>query len=240
MSGENPLYSIIITAYECHAYGVQFIEENMAAIISQTYRPIQVVISDHSKNDNIENVISGMDMCGVNVIYKRYEEHYGNPCHNWNNALLYATGDYIHYLALDDRLYDIQSVASIVKYAENNKTSRWFAIGHITEPENKNFIPRWNDNILVKNTISGPSAIVLRRDLRHIQLDPAFTYYLDLDWYYRLYKEAGVPNCIGYPLWINRRGPHQLTRTVCTAENNKREDQLLIKKYGYPYPRSPA
>lgn len=240
MVENNPLYSILITSYECHGYGVQFIKENMEAIISQEYRPIQVVISDHSKNDDIENVISAMDTSGVEVIYKRYEEHYGNPCHNWNNALLYATGDYIHYLALDDRLYDKKSVMTIVNYAEKNKESRWFATAHITEPENTKFIPRWNDNILIKNTISGPSAIVIRKDLRHIRLDPAFIYNLDLDWYYRLYKEAGVPNCIGDPCWINRCGPHQLTRVVCTAENNRREDEHLIKKYGYPLPRSPA
>ena len=240
MVENNPLYSILITSYECHGYGVQFIKENMEAIISQEYRPIQVVISDHSKNDDIENVISAMDTSGVEVIYKRYEEHYGNPCHNWNNALLYATGDYIQYLALDDRLYDNKSVMSIVQYGETNKQSRWFATAHITDPENTKFIPRWNDNILIKNTISGPSAIVIRKDLRHIRLDPAFIYYLDLDWYYRLYKEGGVPKFITLHCWINRSGPHQLTRVVCTAENNRREGEYLIKKYGYPLPRSPA
>ena len=240
MDGKKPLYSILITTYECHGHGVQFIKENLNAIVTQTYRPIQVVVSDHSRDDAIEQAVSATDTSGVEIIYKRYTEHYGSPCHNWNNTLLYATGDYLHYFALDDRLRDEHTVGDIVTYAENNRGSRWFATGNIVEPRGNTFMPSWNDTILSKNTLSGPSAIVLRKDLRHIQLDPTFIYFLDLDWYYRLYKEAGVPNCIKRICWINRFGTHNLTNTVCTSQSISEERKLLIAKYGDPLPRSPA
>ena len=89
----------------------EFLEENLSMIVNQSYPNIQVIISDHSKDDEIENFVNTFDKKNLELIYTRYTENYGNPCHNWNNALQYATGDYLHYLAMDDRFYDIDGIA---------------------------------------------------------------------------------------------------------------------------------
>lgn len=41
-------YSILITSYECYGKGAEFLRENLLSVFSQTYRPIQCIISDHS------------------------------------------------------------------------------------------------------------------------------------------------------------------------------------------------
>lgn len=232
------MYSIIITSYECYGKGSEFLKENLLHVFSQTYRPIQCIVSDHSRDNVIEDMVKTLNSNGVELIYLRYSEHYGNPCHNWNNALKYATGDYIHYLAMDDRLADDCSVQHVVEFMKQSNP-KWVAVSQILSDTNEKFTPSWNDDILNNNSISGPSAIVLDKSMKHITLDPEFVWFLDLDWYYRLYKEGGKPAIFDNIIFINRVHPHQLTRTTCkSTKYKKNEHNKLIAKYGYPLPNS--
>jgi len=232
------MYSILITSYECYGKGSEFLKENLLKVFSQTYRPIQCIVSDHSRDNVIEDMVKTLDTNGVDFIYLRYSENYGNPCHNWNNALKYATGDYIHYLAMDDQLANDLAIQNVVEFMKES-SPKWVALPHILYHTNQNFTPRWNDNILSWNTISGPSAIVLDKSMKHITLDPQFTWFLDLDWYYRLYKEAGKPVILDKIIWINRIHSNQLSHTICNSDEYRtNEYNKLIAKYGYPLPNS--
>jgi glycosyltransferase involved in cell wall biosynthesis len=227
-----PQYSILITTYECSGKGKEFLEENLSMIVNQSYPNIQVIISDHSKDDEIENFVNTFDKKNLELIYTRYTEHYGNPCHNWNNALQYASGDYLHYLAMDDRFYDIDVIEYIVNFMEHKKDISWVATAHQLDPANLIFIPKWDQRIFFgMNTISGPSAIIIRKTIKHITLDPEFLYFLDLDWYYRLFDVAGPPFIIKKICWVNRVSPYQLSHTVCTEELKNLEKIKLINKY---------
>jgi glycosyltransferase involved in cell wall biosynthesis len=231
-------YSILITSYECYGKGADLLKESLLNVFSQTYRPIQCIVSDHSKDDVIKEMISTLDTNGVEFLYLKYSEHYGNPCHNWNNALKYCTGDYIHYLAMDDRLACPNVVQETVSFMETSN-AKWIACSHIIDPTGYRFTPTWNNNILHgNNTISGPSAVVLDKSLKHINLDPTFIWFLDLDWYYRLYKEAGKPTIYDNVLFINRFHSLQLTNIVCNRERQEHEAYLLRVKYGNPLPYS--
>jgi len=230
-------YSILITAYECYGKGAEFLRENLLSVFSQTYRPIQCIISDHSKDDVIKEMVNTLDTNGVECLYVKYSENYGNPCHNWNNALQYCTGDYIHYLAMDDRLAYQDAVQDTVNFMKTHNP-KWVACSHIVYPAGYKFTPRWNSNILQCNTISGPSAVVLDKSLKHIKMDPTFIWYLDLDWYYRIYKEVGPPTIYDNVLFINRIHNLQLTNTVCNIKRQKHETKLLRLKYGSPLPTS--
>ena len=217
--------------------GKTFLEESMKAIIEQTYRPIQVVISDHSRDTAIKDYILNLAPKSVDIIYTEYTENYGSPCHNWTNALKYAIGDYIQYLALDDKLAHPKALQEAVEFMEANPM-KWFITAHRINPSGEVFVPKWNSNILQRNTVSGPSAIILRSSLKDIKLDPEFIWYLDLDWYYRLYKEGGKPGVISSIHWINRKHPLQLTHTVCSQAKKDSEKARLFEKYGNPLPSS--
>lgn len=232
-------FTLLITSYECKGMGKTFLEESMKAILQQTYRPIQVVISDHSKDTVIKDYIGSLNHHDIELIYTPYADNYGSPCHNWNNALKYATGDYIQYLALDDMLAHPRAVEYAVEEMNAEPKSNWFITAHRINPSGETFIPKWNSNILQRNTVSGPSAIIIRPALKHIKLDPEFIWYLDLDWYYRLYKEGGKPEVITSVHWINRKHPLQLTHTVCSQERKDSEKARLFEKYGNPLPHTP-
>ena len=231
------MYSVVITSYECNGKGVSFLGETLKSVFNQTYRPIQCIVSDHSKNNEIENMVKTLSPSDIDFKYVRYADNYGNPCHNWNNGLQYVTGDYIHYLAMDDMLAYADSVANIMNQIKMYPKSRWFACAHITYPLNKYYIPEWNAKILYgKNLLSGPSAIIINKNLRHIKLDPQFIWFLDVDWYYRLFLEADKPKILWQPLFINRTHADQLTNTVCNNNLIIEETSKLQQKYGNPLP----
>ena len=233
----NMKYSILITSYECYGKGAEFLKENLLNVFSQTYRPIQCIVSDHSKDDVIKNMVDTLDTNGVEFLYLKYSEHYGNPCHNWNNALKYCTGDYIHYLCMDDRLASPNAVEETVSFMKRSN-AKWIACSHIVDPTGHKFTASWNNTILQNNSISGPSAVVLHKSLKHINLDPTFIWFLDVDWYYRLYKEVGKPTIYDNILFINRSHSLQLSSTVCNTERQKYETNLLHLKYGSVLPNS--
>lgn len=235
----NPLVSILITTYECHGKGAEFIRVHLESIAQQTYRPIEVIVSDHSRDDAVQAAVEGMNMRGVTLRYVRYTEHYGNPCHNWNNAAKYANGDFIKYAALDDPFSSANAVQALVDCMAANPSKQWIVSAHYTVPANYKFSPKWNPEILTRNTVSGPSAAFLRRSLLHVQFDPQFSWLLDLDWYYRLYKEAGQPAICQEVTWINNTHPFQLSSTVNDTAVRQLEADRMKKKYGDPLPLAP-
>jgi hypothetical protein len=230
-------YSILTTTYECYGKGKLFVEENLRNVFMQSYRPLQCIISDHSKDDVIENYIKTLDTNGVELVYVRYKENYGNPGDNWNNALNYATGKYIQYNCMDERLAHNDAVKNIVEFMEKND-AKWIACSQITEPTNKKYTPSWNKSIINKNTISGPTAVVIRDNLKHITMDSQFFYYIDTEWYYRLYKEAGSPVIFDSISYIGRVHDLQLTNIFCTNERISLENERLHVKYNFNLPSS--
>jgi glycosyltransferase involved in cell wall biosynthesis len=230
-------YSILITSYECYGKGSELLKETLLSVFSQTYRPIQCIVSDHSKDDIIKDMVATLDTNGIEFIYIKYSEHYGSPCHNWNNALKYSTGDYLHYVAMDERYAHSDAVQDIVDFMKKTN-AKWTACSQMVDPMNTKFTPKWNDNILQCNTIGGPLAVVLDKSLKHITLDPQFIWFLDLDWYYRIYKEVGPPIIYDEIAIIGRIHELQLTNTVCNTQRRNYETNLLRMKYGNPIPRS--
>ena len=226
------MYSILLTTYECNGFGPYFTLHNLRKIIAQTYRPIQVVVSDHSQNDDIEEMINSLDPSGVEIVYTRYTEHYGNPVANWNNALRFAKGDYITYFCMDDYFYDNDSVARIMSEIQAHPDAKWFATSMFTAPTQVR-VPRYNPSILFRNTLGGPSGIIIRRELSSVQLDPQFLWFLDTDWYYRLWEEAGEPFIIPTPTLVVREHPNQLTNTVCNDAYIEEDRARMLAKYPF-------
>jgi len=225
------VYSALVTTYECDGKGVGFTTDCLHSIISQTYRPIQCVVSDHSKDDKIETAVRSLDTKGVEVIYVRYSENYGSPCHNWNNALKYATGQFLHYIAMDDRLAHPMAVSDVVEHM-NQTGSQWVAVSCQFDPVSEGcHFPRWTGNILHENTIGGPTKVVIRDTLKHIQMDPRFIWVLDMDWFHRLFLAAGPPSFfVDTITYIDRHHPDQLTKKLTSVEK-AREHEDLLRKY---------
>ena len=229
----------MITSYECYGQGCEFLKKNLESVFAQTYRPLQCIVSDHSKDDVIESMVKTLDHKDIDFIYVRYTEHYGNPCHNWINALKYATGKTLQYMCMDDSLVHPDAIKNALADMNNND-AKWMICAHLFMPSNVISTPQWNDKLLYgHNTISGPGAAIISSDLKDVTFDPQFIWFLDVEWYYRLYKAAGHPYICTKPTFVNVEHGNQMTNRVHTTERRSAETELMYKKYGTPLPLCP-
>src|SRR5690606_32499532 len=106
--------SIAIPCYEMNGRGAFFLDYNLSKISTQTHPDIEVVISDHSKNDVIWDRANEWSS-RLNIKYCRYTEHYGSSSANTNNAIRHSSGDIIKILCQDDYLYSDHAIETIVK-----------------------------------------------------------------------------------------------------------------------------
>jgi glycosyltransferase involved in cell wall biosynthesis len=73
----------------------------VAAALSQTYPHFEVVVSNNASTDDTRNVLSGINDARLRVIHQ--ETNIG-LLPNWNACLANARGDYIVFVADDDRI----------------------------------------------------------------------------------------------------------------------------------------
>jgi len=95
----NTLVSICIPTYN----GEEFIAEAMASAINQTYRPLEIIVSDDNSQDKtIEIIESFKNKTDIEIsIYKHVPLGIGA---NWNNCVKQAKGEFIKFLFQDDLL----------------------------------------------------------------------------------------------------------------------------------------
>ena len=223
--------SICIPTWEQHGVGRRYLEELIISIDKQTYRNFELVISDHSKNDEIEKFV---DSLRCPVVYSRNERKYGNGVANLNDALQMANGELIKIMFQDDLMFSPKCLESIV----NNFTigDQWMVCGcNHTQDDgttfNRYFIPSWNDKIKKgENTISSPSVLTIRN--KNIEFfDENLTMMMDVEYYYRMYLKYGEPKILGDFLITNRQHPNQISNHYDKQEEAG-ELQYLKELYG--------
>jgi len=226
------VYSIMMSTFECWGKGPEFTKKHLDSIIAQTYRPLQCVISDHSKNSEIEDIVRATEPGGVDLIYVRYEKDYGNGVSNWGNACDHATGDYLQYASMDDWYHDPTAVERLVKFMDENTSVNWAILPVNQYPQGTQYRPRWPSNFnFTINTIGGPSSNLIRRVLKNIRMDNQHIYFGDVEWFYRLYIAAGKP--VIYPgdtIFTIRSHPLQ-QQNIISKDRQNNDIKLLLDKY---------
>lgn len=100
MSVFNPLVSICIPCFN----GGRYIKEAIQSAIDQTYRPLEIVISDDSSTDGSMEIIRSMQSNSLIPFY--IVNHTPSIIGaNWNNCVRLAKGKYIKFLFQDDLIY---------------------------------------------------------------------------------------------------------------------------------------
>lgn len=107
----KPLVSICIPTYN----GQKFIAEAMDAAINQTYRPLEIVVSeDASKDATLEIIKSFQNKTDIPIhIFTHKPSGIGA---NWNNCIVNSNGEYIKFLFQDDTI-ESNCIEKMVKYA---------------------------------------------------------------------------------------------------------------------------
>jgi glycosyltransferase involved in cell wall biosynthesis len=125
---QNNLISIIIATYEMYGKGKNFLIQAFESIEFQTYKNIEVVVSDHSINDEIKKVCLDYSK-KLNIKYIKNENNIGSSSANFNNGIKYSNGNIIKILMQDDFLYKNHTISDIVNTFNHDANIYWIANG---------------------------------------------------------------------------------------------------------------
>jgi hypothetical protein len=228
----NPFLSIAIPAYGYNGKGVEFLNHSLNIIHSQTFKDFEVVISDHSTDDTIENLCYKWSS-KLNIKYFKNEKGRGIISPNLNNALINCKGKWIKILFQDDYLYDDLSLIKIKNYIDSNPDTNWL----VTEFWHTNdgiqlyrkltpswpTMPIWAGN----NSLGCPSVLTIKND-NLILFNEDLNWLMDCEYYQRMYNLYGQPNILTESTMVNREVSDRLSNTISNevrvSEFNKLKD----------------
>jgi glycosyltransferase involved in cell wall biosynthesis len=98
-NNSNLMVSICIPTYN----GEEFLQEALDSILTQSYRPLEVIVSDDNSSDGTLELVSRFSDTVKFPVHIFSHEPRGIGA-NWNNSIRKASGDYIKFLFQDDVL----------------------------------------------------------------------------------------------------------------------------------------
>jgi glycosyltransferase involved in cell wall biosynthesis len=207
-----PLISICIPTYEAKGKGVELLTLNLASCLNQTYKNLEIIVSDHSINDDIKNFCDSIK--DPRIKYILYPENRGKPAYNTNNAIYNSSGDYIKIMNQDEFFLEEDSLELAVDLLDNNP---WviFPCAHIDLSTSEilsyhnPYLPIDKENLIKGiNTVGSPSCGLFPKGFK---IDTNILYMIDCELWYNLYITLGPSAIVNkYSIGI-LIGDHQLT-----------------------------
>lgn len=184
------MISICIPAYK----NEQYLKRLLDSIAIQDYKDFEVIISDDSPDNNLVSLISNYSD-KFNIRYIRNEVALGSPA-NWNNAIKYATGEWIKIMHDDDWFADKTSLGLFAEFANidscpfvfsgfSNIYSDGKAACYTVNKFQKWLLRRSPLNLLKQNFIGHPSTTLLRNDFAELY-DERLKWLVDIEYYVRM------------------------------------------------------
>jgi glycosyltransferase involved in cell wall biosynthesis len=225
--------SICIPTYEMNGKGVNYLEHSLNILNKQTYKDFEVVISDQSENNDIENLCKKWSNY-LNIKHIYYREGEKRSSSNINNAIKNANSEVIKILFQDDFLYDNQSLETeLVHFLGNHNHWMISACCHTKDGINliNPFYPKYHDNIHYgNNTISSPSVLMLKKE-SFLKFDENLFWLMDVEFYKRMFDSFGLPSICNYITVVNREHEDQVSNVFVNDEVRKKELAYISEKY---------
>ena len=217
-----------------HGKGVDLLTKSLDILNNQkniNFLDFEVVISDHSKNDDIEKCYKKFN--NLNFVYVRNTENHGSMSDNINNCIRHSSGKYIKPLFQDDFLYDETSLSKII----NNLQDSWMAneYTHLDLSNNSFYnqrTPSYNEGMKNgENTIGPPSSTIFLNDDNYFDMN--LLWFMDTEFYYRMYLKYGLPTILksSIPLNVVTTWSGQTTSTRITRELIDKEHSYINYKH---------
>jgi len=112
ISSKKPLVSICVPTYN----GEQYLAEALRSALAQTYRPLEIILSDDHSHDN-SLMLAAEVLSSGDIPFQIVSHHPSGIGANWNHCVRHASGQYIKFLFQDDILHP-DCVAEMVTFAE--------------------------------------------------------------------------------------------------------------------------
>lgn len=210
------MISICIPCYEMGGKGTPLLKRALDSIRSQTHKDVEIIISDHSINEEIENLCREYSK-DLDIVYIKNLENRGNFASNLNNSIRNASKEVIKLLMQDDYLIDPMALEFTFQSFDNPDVN-WLACGCYSgwsDQDYNSMIPRYEGDSISRgvNTIGSPSVISIRN--RNVQyFDETLSWVVDLDYYKKMNSFFGDPHILNrYSVFVQRH-PDQITNTL--------------------------
>ena len=242
MNTKLPLVSICIPAYNSE----KTIGKTLDSIVNQSYKNIEIIISDNHSTDNTETVVKSYEKFGVKYFLnpKRPEEltNTSSVVSNFNYVISLAKGEFIAIFHADD-IYDKTIIDRQVRFLQDNKTvGSVFTSSYLIDEHDKilktnsGVIPKelninkiidfdtlLNSIILSEYHLMFPTLTIRSEALFSVgNFNPKESYLSDIEFYLRLARWK--------PLGLINEKLHYY-RTDVTKEKDSLEKKIEITKH---------
>jgi hypothetical protein len=163
----EPWITICITAYEMQGRAAEYLTILLESIVKQDYTNWNVIVSDHSLDNIVEQVCAGYPF----VQHMYFKEHYGCSSPNFNHAMDFAGGLVIKPMCMDDYFYSSDALRTYAEALGSMPAPGWCALSCQVVSENGQshnfFVPRDTDCEYWRkggNTLSAPSVVAWSDD----------------------------------------------------------------------------
>lgn len=200
-----PKISIAIPTYIEDKRELQYLKHSFDRIKKQSFQDYEVIVSDNSSNDLVENLCEEYKNL-FSVIYKKNSDHIGMSA-NSNVAMDLCNGEYIKILHCDDFLFSFDALKTIVTFMDNSD-KYWLVNGFNHSYDEINFFdyrtPKYPEHLLIGNNLLGSPTNVTIRNQNIEYFDTNVQISMDHEWYHRLRMKYGMPLIIENVLTTSR------------------------------------
>lgn len=196
----SPLVTIIALCYNQEKY----LKETLDSIINQSYKNVELIITDDSSKDNSVNKIKQwIKLNNIKCTFIQNEKNLG-ICKSLNNAIKLAKGEYLNLIACDDVLFPNKIKNQLEQFINlNNRYSTIVSDCLVIDGESKIIHHSYGDlqkirleklnfnfmSILKYNPICAPTTMYRRKAILDIGGYDEDLLYEDLDMNLRLSKK---------------------------------------------------
>jgi glycosyltransferase involved in cell wall biosynthesis len=229
-----PFFSVAIPTWGIKGKGAEYLEHSFNIIAQQSFTDYEVVISDHSQDDDIKNLCNSWSSM-MDIKYIRNFNGIGKIAPNMNNAIRQCEGQFIKMLFQDDFLYDTDSLQIIFDSIAEYQDKNWFITACVHTEDcvtmYDRMTPYYHDRIYAGvNTISCPTVLTVRNDRDLPVFDESLNWLVDVEYYKRLHDTYGDPVVIDTVCAVNRNSEVRTTNMM-TEKEKQEEIQRVIRKY---------
>lgn len=193
----NPKVSVLIPAYNY----AQYLPEAIESVLAQTYSDFELIIVDNCSTDNTEDIVQKYSIQDQRIQYIKNQENIG-MFRNYNQALLYAKGDYIKFLNADDLLYP-HALRSFLDIFENYPnvslvTSHKKHIGLREFIGYQELLGEIDGQFVISsvlkngNWIGEPTTVMFKKELNIGLFEPSLLYFADVDMWLKILSSGNL------------------------------------------------
>ena len=232
----DPLISVVIPSYN----NLELFKKALNSVLDQTYKSVEVIISDDSTSDEIEKFCASQS--DNRIVYTHNIPSKG-AVKNWNQGLQMASGDWIIVLHHDEQFGSLDYLMTLTGEMNTND----ILISEVMIENNgqlrngkftgfiKSLILKYPSLFFIINPIGPCACVAFNKNILQL-FDDHLVWRVDMEWYYRIFRCSQKRKYLPYLHVLSHHGHEdQITNNIDKYSKSKADIDYLQSKYGYRF-----